>query len=109
MEGSISRLLSLFYNFFHEMERCGYLDPDDDVHLWCLHLVFLPLINKHLSVWRETWINHPLSSEGNKTPMQLWIEGLHDISETNTTVAREMNQVHTTNLMFQLVVYFILT
>ena len=57
---------------------------------------FLPLINKHLSVWRETWINHPLGSEGNKTPMQLWIEGLHNITKTNSTLAREMNEVYHT-------------
>jgi hypothetical protein len=68
------------------MERCG-LDPD--VHMWCLHVV--------LSVWRENWIYHPLGSEGNKTPMQLWIEGLHNISGTNTTVAREMSQVQCTH------------
>ena len=46
---------SLFYNLFYDMERCGSLDPNDDSHLWCLHLVFLPLVNRHLSSWQEAW------------------------------------------------------
>lgn len=84
---------SLFYNLFYDMERCGSLDPNDDSHLWCLHLVFLPLVNRHLSSWQEAWVQHPLRSERNKTPMQLWIEGLHAISGTGSTVAREVIQV----------------
>ena len=53
------------------------LDPDDDVHLWCLHLVYLPMINKHLQTWKAAWIHHPIRTEKNKSPMQLSISGLH--------------------------------
>ena len=28
-------------------------------------------------MWRDAWVHHPLRTEGNKTPMQLWIGGLH--------------------------------
>jgi hypothetical protein len=75
------------------MESNGNLDPNDDIQLWCLHLVFIPVINKHISSWQEAWVQHPLRSERNKTPMQLWIEGLHSISGTNSTVAQELYQV----------------
>ena len=43
--------------------------------------------------WIDAWINHPLRSEKNKTPMQLWIQGLNNISNTDSTVAREIFQV----------------
>jgi hypothetical protein len=65
------------------MESTGNLDPNDDIQLWCLHLVFLPLINKHISSWQEAWVLHPLRSEINKTSIQLWIAGLHAISYQN--------------------------
>lgn len=35
------------------------------------------MINKHLQTWENAWVHHPLSTEKNKTPMQLWISGLH--------------------------------
>jgi len=53
------------------------LDTDDDTHMWCLHDIYLAMLNKHLQTWRDAWVHHPLRTEGNKTPMQLWIGGLH--------------------------------
>ena len=82
--------ICVFYNLFFEMERLAILDPDSEVHLWCLHLVFLPLINDNLNCWKNGWMQHPLRSEQNKSPMQLWIQGLNAISQTESTVTREM-------------------
>lgn len=45
--------------------------------MWCLHFVYLPMVNRHLQIWQSSWIHHPLSTEKNKSPMQLWIAGLH--------------------------------
>ena len=89
----------VFYDLFCEMEGLGLLDPNNDTHLWCLHSIFLPLINNHLTSWKDAWIRHPLSSEKNKTPLQLWIQGLNAISMTNSTVAREVFQVGVNNLL----------
>ena len=75
------------------MESNGNLDPNDDVQLWCIHLVFLPLINQHILCWQEAWMHHPLRSERNQTPMQIWIEGLHNISGSDSTIAQELSQV----------------
>lgn len=69
--------LSLFYQLFQYLEVNHLLDADNDVHIWCLHYVYLPMINKHLQTWKNAWVHHPLSTEKNKTPMQLWISGLH--------------------------------
>lgn len=68
--------LSLFYNLFYFMEHQGILNPDDESHIWCLHYVYLPVINRHLKTWRDTWINHPIRTERNRTPLQLWVTGL---------------------------------
>ncbi|KAG9011864.1 hypothetical protein FRB90_006962, partial [Tulasnella sp. 427] len=60
-----------FYSLFSSMEEQRILDVTNEVHLWALHLVFLPWINKALDIFTETWNNHKLSSQGNKTPKQL--------------------------------------
>ena len=66
---------STFYHLFRFMEDEGILDVTDELHLFCLHLIYIPRINQHLSLWRESWNSHPLSSCANKSPTQLWIEG----------------------------------
>lgn len=53
------------------------LDADDEIHIWCLHMVYLPMINQHLETWKASWAHHPMRTESNKSPMQLWIGGLH--------------------------------
>lgn len=83
----------LFYTLFSDLERCGILDPNDDMQLWCLHHVFIPIINSHLTNWKNAWVHHPLRTERNATPMQLWITGLQRLWGTGSTVGREIFEV----------------
>lgn len=61
---------------FMTLERQNILHPDNEGHLWCLHYVLLPIINKHLTNCKNAWVYHPMRTEKNKSPMQLWIRGL---------------------------------
>ena len=38
---------------FSHMEENRVLDPLNESHLFCLHCVFLPRVNKHLKLWKE--------------------------------------------------------
>ena len=58
--------LSLFYQIFQYLDMHNILDADNDIHIWCLHMVYLPMINQHLETWKASWVHHPLRSEGNK-------------------------------------------
>ena len=69
-------VLKPFYILFYLMEDYGILDPCDETDLWCLHYVFLKEINDCLSRWVEAWIRHPLRTEHNRSPLQLWITGM---------------------------------
>ena len=69
-------VLKPFYILFHLMEDYGILDPCDETDLWCLHYIFLKEINDCLSRWVEAWIRHPLRTEHNRSPLQLWITGM---------------------------------
>ena len=57
------------------MEDSGILDVMNEIHLMALHLVFLPRIQVHLEKFQEAISRRPLRTEGNKTPLQLWISG----------------------------------
>ena len=65
------------------MEEIGLLDVDSDLHLFCLHYVFLPRVNAALASFKDAWNVHPLSSERNLTPTQLWTMGLIQAPQSN--------------------------
>ena len=71
----------MFSQIFRSLESDGLLDPLNEVDLYCLHLIFLPRINKCISGFVDSWNHHPLSTEGNRTPYQLFFEGMLQTSE----------------------------
>ena len=52
------------------------LDQSDELHLFALHYVFLPRINNLLSRWSDAYNRHPLATEHNSSPRQLWVESM---------------------------------
>ena len=65
----------MFYVLFYSMEDCGILDVNDEIHLMALHCVYLPRVQKHLDQFKDGISRRPLRTEGNKSPLQLWISG----------------------------------
>lgn len=43
----------VYDNLFYYMETVGLLEPDNDIHLWCLHYVYQSRINRHLQLFAE--------------------------------------------------------
>ena len=82
-------VLKLYYGLFNYLENTGLLDPDNDVHLFSLHFVYLPWIIHHLTMWKNAWNAHPLRSENNKTPIQLWTAGL--LSYSSHSMGQSLN------------------
>ena len=67
----------LYYQLFRYLEDVNLLNIDNDLHLFCLHYVFLPRLNQSLSEFIHMWNNHPLGTERNMSPIQLWMTGEH--------------------------------
>ncbi len=68
--------LVLYYNVFYHLEDVGYLDVENEVHIYCLHHVYFKKINSSLSLFKQAWSSHPLQSENCLSPEQLWTRGL---------------------------------
>ncbi|XP_023666594.2 uncharacterized protein [Paramormyrops kingsleyae] len=66
---------NVYYDVLHSLEEAGYLDLSDMIHIFCCHYVFLPRLQNDLNLFRDTWDNHPIRTEGNMTPNQLWTIG----------------------------------
>lgn len=80
-----------FYNIFMHLEEEYDINPDNDLHLFALHAVFLPRINIMLNQFIETWNNHPLRTERNRTPLQVWTESFYDDSVVLPSTDNELN------------------
>ena len=66
---------SMYINIFDNMEAQNILQPDNLTDLFCLHYVFIPRINACLVAFRQAWNHHPLSTETNHSPVQLYTQG----------------------------------
>lgn len=78
-------VLQQFYSMFYTLEDLELLHPSEDIHKLSLHLVFLPEIQKRLDQFRQAWNHHGLRTENNRTPTQIWMEGMLSNMETDGT------------------------
>ena len=62
------------------------LDPLNEYHLWALHYVFIPIINKALSELVNSWNNHPVRTVGYKSLQQLFTAGALLLQHSQLTV-----------------------
>lgn len=73
----VNRIIcSRFLNIFLFLEQRELLDPSNEIHLYCLHVVYLKLINEAIEEFIGQWNNHPVSTECNFSPNQLWVRGM---------------------------------
>ena len=89
-----------FYYYFYELEENGLLDANDERDLFALHYVYLPYINHRLQQFRTTWSHHPLRTEKNRTPQQLWFCGMYSgmaEERVQQAVLEPMSQVNKIN------------
>ena len=83
----------IYYRLFYFMEDHGYLDPINEKHLYALHYVFLPRIQRSLSLFQEGWNNHGIRTEHNKTPKQLFTSGALQLRHAGLTALDFFEQV----------------
>ena len=69
----------IFHYVFWYLEENGYLEIDNQIHMFCLHFVFLPRINKFLKLFQNGHDNQPIRTASNMTPIQLWVYGLSQL------------------------------
>lgn len=64
-----------YYEVLHSLEEDGLLDPSNTLHLFAAQYIFVERLQKDLDMFTVGWDNHPLRTEQNLTPNQLWTLG----------------------------------
>ena len=75
----------IFYYTFQSMEEAGIVDRNNNIHLFCLDFIFLPRINRVLESFVEAWNLHPIRTERNWSPVQMWTNGMIDLRNQSLT------------------------
>lgn len=75
-------VVSRFVNIFLYLEQHNVFNPDSELHLMALHLVYLPLVNEALNAFVEEWNSYPVTLACSYTTIQLWVRGL--VASQNT-------------------------
>ncbi len=73
----VNRIVCRTYrNIFFYLESEDLLNTLDEIELWCLHKVFIPRINRSLEEFRQQMNHHPVRTEHNMSPNQLFVSGI---------------------------------
>ncbi|XP_034780548.2 uncharacterized protein LOC117417176 isoform X1 [Acipenser ruthenus] len=101
----LNRVVIHYYSdLFHWMENQGILESIRGYHIYALHYVYLGKINRSVTEFVHQWNNHTLSTEGHRSPYQLWTEGmlqnstvLHDVPVSEYYINGAQNPDYDTN------------
>eukprot|EP01083_Nonionella_stella_P200950 735446_1 len=75
----------VFDDLFNFMRSLHGLDANDALHIYCLHLVFMPRIQERLDEWVEIWNAHPIRTAGRRTPNEMFKDECdEDLDESDT-------------------------
>lgn len=66
-----------YRKIFERLQDLALLNNKDALHLYCLHHLYLTMINKSLKMWVASWSNHGMSTSGlgGMTPLGQWYMG----------------------------------
>ena len=56
---------SFFYSLFYTFEDNGLLNINCPLDLYALHIVFIPILQQHLDLFRQGWAHHHMRTERN--------------------------------------------
>ncbi|KAK9976743.1 hypothetical protein ABG768_021946 [Culter alburnus] len=81
---------NVYHQLFSFLESDGIIDCANELHMWALHHVYIPRINRDLEVFREQWNNHGLRTAGYHTPYQMFVRGCLQRQTSSLTAMTEI-------------------
>ena len=65
------------YGLFIHIEEENYLNIENSIYMFTFYYVYTPRINVLLKKLKAGWNCHPMSSNRNMSPEELWVIGLN--------------------------------
>ena len=83
-------VLDLYKQLLMYLESVHLLNPCNELDLFALHYVYTERINNHIAEWTDAWNRDRISSEGKKSPVQLWTMGMIKRIGSGSTITQEL-------------------
>ena len=74
----------LFYRLFYYLEEMRLLDPSNDIHIYSLHYIYIPRVNRALTMFKDGWNKHGIRTEHASSPEQLFVAGALRLCNSGT-------------------------
>ncbi len=55
--------VNVYHSLFTLLEEDGLIDPTNEKHMWALHYVYLPRLNRDLNIFVNQWNHHRLDCQ----------------------------------------------
>ena len=69
----------MFYYTFQAMEESGILYRSNQLHMFVLHFIYTPRINRALEPFVSAWNQYSMRTERNWSPIRMWTNGMLDM------------------------------
>lgn len=79
---------------FIYLERVGHMSPDNDLDLWALHFVYLPVINEALKCFVDYWDKHRIRTAGNQSPAKMWMMNQDKARKVGVQAVQYLEHLH---------------
>ena len=96
-----TKVIVKYHSIFNHMENYLILDINNEIHMFALHYVYEPRIQRDLDNWRNAHNSHKIRTESNKTPRMLWHQSLFDSAHTTYSAVRNIYDSTTTSRLQQ--------
>ncbi len=91
------KVLDRFYRLFHFMECQQILDIENDIHLYALHFVFLPRIDRELMLWNDVHNYQGIRTMSYQYPLNVWYNGVLRNLESNSSAIHNIRSFNISN------------
>ncbi|XP_046458793.1 uncharacterized protein LOC124205410 [Daphnia pulex] len=85
---------SIFYELFMKMERKGILSSISELDLYCLHVIFLPIIQQHVEEFVDAWNLHSIrTAPSSMSPVRMFMRGLTSLRRRSVLERRRFTEL----------------
>ena len=81
------------------MERKGILSRLSELDLYCLHVIFLPIIQQHVDEFVDAWNLHSIrTAPSSMSPIRMFVRGLTSLRRRSISEGRRFTELLQVNV-----------